>query len=41
MARMRDKLIHEYFGIDQQMVWQVVEKHIPDILPLIKEITLD
>lgn len=41
MARMRDKLIHEYFGIDQQMVWQAVEKHIADILPLIKEITLD
>jgi len=41
MARMHDKLIHEYFGIDQQMVWQAVEKHIPDVLPLIKEITLD
>lgn len=41
MAGMRDKLIHEYFGIDQQMVWQAVEKHIPEILPWIKEITLD
>jgi uncharacterized protein with HEPN domain len=41
MAGMRDKLIHEYFGIDKQMVWQAVEKHIPYILPLIKEITLD
>ena len=41
MAGMRDKLIHEYFGIDKQMVWQAIEKHIPDILPLIKEITID
>jgi uncharacterized protein with HEPN domain len=41
MARMRDKLIHEYFGIDKQMVWQAIERHIPYILPLIKEITLD
>lgn len=41
MAGMRDKLIHEYFGIDKQMVWQAVEKHIPDILALIKEITID
>jgi len=41
MAGMRDKLIHEYFGIDKQMVWQVVEKHIPGILPLIKEISVD
>lgn len=41
MAGMRDKLIHEYFGIDKQMVWQAIEKHIPHILPLIKEITID
>jgi uncharacterized protein with HEPN domain len=41
MAGMRDKLIHEYFGVDRQMVWQVVERHIPDILPLVKEISVD
>ena len=41
MAGMRDKLIHEYFGVDKQMVWQAIEKHIPDILGLIKEITID
>lgn len=38
MAGMRDKLIHEYFGIDKQMVWQVVKKEIPKLLPLIKNI---
>ena len=41
MAGMRDKLIHEYFGIDKQMIWQVVQKHIPKILPSIKEISID
>ena len=41
MAGMRDKLIHEYFGVDKQMVWQVVKKHIPKILPLIKSILPD
>ena len=41
MAGMRDKLIHEYFGVDKRMVWQVVERHIPDILPLVKEIAVD
>lgn len=41
MAGMRDKLIHEYSGIDKQMVWQAVKKHIPGILPLIKEISVD
>jgi len=40
MAGMRDKRIHEYFGVDKQMVWQVVEKHIPQILPLLKEFTI-
>lgn len=37
MAGMRDKLIHEYFGVDKEMVWQAVQKHIPQILPLIKK----
>ena len=41
MAGMRDKLIYNYFGIDIQMVWQAVEKHIPHILALIREITID
>jgi uncharacterized protein with HEPN domain len=41
MTGMRDKLIHDYFGIDIQMVWQAVEKHIPHILALIREITVD
>jgi uncharacterized protein with HEPN domain len=41
MAGMRDKLIHGYFGIDIQMVWQVVEKYIPGIFALVREITVD
>jgi len=39
MAGMRDKLSHEYFGVDKQMVWQVIEKHIPQILPLLRDIS--
>ena len=41
MAGMRDKLIHEYFGVDKQMVWQAVEKHIPEIFSLIKMLFID
>jgi uncharacterized protein with HEPN domain len=41
MAGMRDKLIHEYFGVDKQMVWQVVEKHIRDLHAITKEISTD
>ena len=29
MAKMRDKLIHHYFGIDYQIVWQVAAEDIP------------
>jgi len=29
MARMRDKLIHRYFGVDYQLVWVTVLEDIP------------
>ncbi len=31
MAGMRDKLIHAYFSIDYNLVWDVVENEIPKI----------
>lgn len=29
MARMRDRLIHDYFGVDLDIVWRVVQANIP------------
>jgi uncharacterized protein with HEPN domain len=31
MARMRDRLIHGYFGVDYELVWEVVQTKIPEL----------
>jgi uncharacterized protein with HEPN domain len=33
---MRHHLVHEYFNIDIEQIWQVVEVDIPALLPLIE-----
>ncbi len=38
MAGMRDKLIHDYFVIDYDIVWDVVTNKIPELQQKIKEI---
>lgn len=38
MAGMRDRLIHFYFGIKYDLVWQTIKDVIPQIKPLINEI---
>jgi uncharacterized protein with HEPN domain len=38
MARMRDKIIHFYFGVDYEIVWEVVKERLPQIKPLIQRI---
>ena len=40
MAGMRDKLIHEYFGIDMEILWKVAKDELPPLKPLIQEIML-
>ena len=41
MAGMRDKLIHEYFGIDLEIVWEVIDNELPPIKPLIQKVLED
>jgi uncharacterized protein with HEPN domain len=35
---MRDKLIHEYFGIDYEILWQTIKYKIPELKQLLKGI---
>jgi len=40
LARMRDKLIHHYFGVSYEIVWQVVQE-VPQLLVEIERILRD
>ena len=38
MAGMRDRLIHGYFGVDYDLVWDVVQNKIPFLRQQLREI---
>lgn len=29
MCRMRNRAIHEYFGVDYEIIWSIIRKHLP------------
>ena len=41
MAGMRDKLIHEYFGVNIKRVWKTVKEDILNLKPLFEKILKD
>jgi uncharacterized protein with HEPN domain len=38
MAGMRDKVIHEYFGVDLKRVWNTVNNDLPELKPLFEKL---
>ena len=39
MAGMRDKLIHEYFGVDLEILWETAKDDVPQLKTPISEVT--
>jgi uncharacterized protein with HEPN domain len=38
MSGTRDRLIHHYFGINQEIVWQIIQKDLPGLKQQIAEL---
>ena len=38
MIAMRNKLIHEYFGVDKKVVWETVKNDLPELKKAISDI---
>jgi uncharacterized protein with HEPN domain len=38
MAGMRDKLVHEYFGVKLDVLWKTIKNRLPELKVLIKEV---
>ncbi|MBW3571110.1 MAG: DUF86 domain-containing protein [Gemmatimonadetes bacterium] len=41
MARMRDRLIHAYFDVDYEVVWDIVQTDIPELKRQLESILVD
>jgi len=41
IAGERDIIAHEYFGIDQDILWDIIARHVPVLLPQIRRILAD
>jgi uncharacterized protein with HEPN domain len=35
---MRHRIVHDYMNVDEDILWQVVTKDLPELLPLLEQI---
>jgi len=38
---MRDKLIHDYFGVDLEKIWLTIKNDLPDVQSCMKKMLID
>ena len=38
VMNMRNKLVHEYFGVDNAVVWDAIKKNLPELKEILKKI---
>lgn len=38
MSGMRDKLIHEYFGVNVEVLWKTIQEGLPELKPKVEEL---
>ena len=41
MADMRNKLIHQYFGVDLEVVWRTIQEDIPPLVEAVRQVMTD
>lgn len=38
LAKLRDKIIHFYHGIDYELIWEIIKFHLPHLKPKLYEV---
>ncbi|MEM3388558.1 MAG: HepT-like ribonuclease domain-containing protein [Thermoproteota archaeon] len=41
MSGMRDKMIHEYFGVDIEILWKTIKEDVPPLENMIRKVLED
>ena len=41
ISGMRDKIVHEYFGLNQKVIWRTLKEDIPTVKPLFERLRED